>query len=162
MIDELPCLEYPDDNQIIGSVAILTTCSLIMMVSVYVVIVHLLFKELQTLLGKLFIFHSLCIVSTTIDIMALVIMHYWIMVNSQAICHAATIIFTLSSAGTALFATNISTHVAYLMYRCYHLKSEISKKRSNFLFRYYTAFAAFTLILLFFVTIAYDWRTRNG
>ena len=48
------------------------------------------------------------------------------------------------------------------MYRCYHLKSEISKKRSQFLFRCFTAYAAFTLILLFFVTIAYDWRTGNG
>ena len=163
--DDLPCLKSPntiDGNQIIESVGILITSSLIMMVSAYVLIVHLLFKELRTLFGMLLIFHSLCTVSTTIDVMALVIMHYWITVNSQAICHTATIIFTLSSAGTASFATSILTHAAYLIYRCYHLKSEISKKRSKFLFRCYTGYAAFILILLFFVTIAYDWRTGNG
>ena len=45
------------------------------------------------------------------------------------------------------------------MYRCYHLKLAMSKKRSEYLFRHYIAYAGFTLILLFFVTIAYDWRT---
>ena len=48
------------------------------------------------------------------------------------------------------------------MYRCYHLRSEMSKKRSSCLLRCYTAYAAITLALFFFVTIAYDWRTGNG
>ena len=89
-------------------------------------------------------------------------MHYWIAVNSQIICHTVTIMFTLMYAGRELFATSILTHLAYLMYRCYHLKSEMSKKTSSFLFRCYTAYASITLIILFFVTIAYDWRTGNG
>ena len=61
-----------------------------------------------------------------------------------------------------LFATVILSHLAYIMYRCYHLRSSISKKRSEYLFKCYTAYAGFTLILLFFVTIAYDWRTGIG
>ena len=40
------------------------------------------------------------------------------------------------------------------MYRCYHLKSEMSKKRSSFFQMLHS--------LLFFVTITYDWRTGNG
>ena len=48
------------------------------------------------------------------------------------------------------------------MYRCYLLKPEISKQRSEYLFRRYIGSAGFTLILLFFVTIAYDWRTGIG
>ena len=61
-----------------------------------------------------------------------------------------------------IFATNLLSYLAYLMYRCYHLKSEISKKISQFLLRCYTAYAGFTLVLLFFVTIAYDWRNGNA
>ena len=49
-------------------------------------------------------------------------------------------------------------HVSLL----YHLRSEISKKRSNYLFRRYTGYAAFTLMLFLFVTIAHGWRTGNG
>ena len=48
------------------------------------------------------------------------------------------------------------------MYCCYHLKSQLSKKRSEYLLRCYTSYIGFTLILLFFVTIAYNWRTGNG
>ena len=48
------------------------------------------------------------------------------------------------------------------MYRCYHLKSKVSKKTLGFLFRCYTTYAGCTLILIFFVTIAYDWRTGMG
>ena len=163
--DELPCLEYPntiDDNKITKSVGVLTTSSLIIMMSAYILIVHLLFKEFRTLFGKLLIFYNLCVVCACTDVMALLLMHYWITVNSQTVCHTATIIFKLSHAGTGLFAACILTHLAYVMYRCYHLKSEMSKKTSKFLFRCYTAYASITLILQFFVTIAYDWRTGNG
>ena len=48
------------------------------------------------------------------------------------------------------------------MYRCYHLKSKVSKKMSQFLLRCYTTNAGSTLILLLFVTVAYDWRTGNS
>ena len=68
----------------------------------------------------------------------------------------------LTLSGGELFATNILYHSAYLMYRCYHLRSTISKKRSKYLFRCYISYAGYTLVLLFFVTIAYDWRTGMG
>ena len=48
------------------------------------------------------------------------------------------------------------------MYRCYNLKSEISRRRSQFLFRCYLTYVFVALILLFFVTITYDWRTGNS
>ena len=53
----------------------------------------------------------------------------------------------------------ILTYSAYLMYRCYHLKQEISKKRSNCLIY---SDATLPMLLLHFVTIVYDWRTGNG
>ena len=104
----------------------------IITMSAYILIVHLLFKELHTLFGKLLIFYNLCVVSTSTDVMALLVMHYWITVNSQMICHTATVMFTLTYAGAQIFATCILTHLAYLMYRCYHLMSEMSKKNQVF------------------------------
>ena len=86
-------------------------------------------------------------------------MRHWITVNSQTVCHIATITLMLTLSGKVVFATNILYHSAYIMYRCYHLKSSMSKKRSEYLFRRHIAYAGFTLILVLFVTIAYDWRT---
>ena len=48
------------------------------------------------------------------------------------------------------------------MYRCYHLKSEISDKNKQFIFRCYIAYVLITLILLLFLITAYNWRTGNG
>ena len=70
-------------------------------------------------------------------------MHHWITVNSQTVCHIATIAFILTLASEEVFATNILYHLAYIMYRCYHLKSAMSKKRSEYLFRRYIAYAGF-------------------
>ena len=162
--EDFPCYHNytANDSQIGELVGALTLTSLIIMVSGYILIVHLLFKELRTLFGKLLIFYSLSIVSVSADVIVLLLMHHWITVNSEKMCYTATIIFMITSTSIDLFATDILTHLAYVMYRCYNLKSEVSKKRSQFLFRCYLAYAFIVLILLFFVTITYDWRTGNG
>ena len=163
--DELPCLGYhntSDDNDL-NTIHVITV-PLALMVSVGTLIIHILFKDLRTsLFGQLLMFYNLAIVITGCGTAFLQLTHYWITVNPQTIlCHTATVITTFGVSGAEVFATNILTHSAYIMYRCYHLRSGISKKRSNYLFRHYTSYAAFTLVLLFFVTIAYDWRTGNG
>ena len=161
--DELPCVEYPNTTSASQTIKFIQTVIglLITAVSAYVLIVHLLFKTYHsTLFGKLLIFYNLCSVSA--HVISLLLLHNLIAANSQAICHAVMVTFALSSAGTELFATNILYHLAYIMYRCYHLKAEISKKRSEYLFKCYTTYAGFALILLLFITIAYDWRTGNG
>ena len=110
----------------------------------------------------LLIFYSLSIVSMCADIFALLLMNRWIIVKSGIICYTAIMTFMITYNSVELFATNLLTHLAYIMYRCYNLKEEISKRKSQFLFRCYLAYALTMLILLFFVTIAYDWRTGNG
>ena len=169
--DELSCFSKDDskadDNMADGNwigrfIGSLSLVLLITMASGYVIIAHLLFKELRTLFGKLLILYNLCVISTMSTIIAMLLMHYWIAVNSQIVCHIAMIIFMIMSTGMELFAANILTHLAYIMYRCYNLKSEISNRNSIFLFRCYNAYAFITLILFFFLTIAYDWRTGNA
>ena len=164
--DELSCLDYrstADDSHTALQYVKVIIYLFTIIVSSFIVIIHLLFKILRnSLFGKLLIFYNLAMVLTSGGALALNLMFYWIKVNSQRICHTTTVILTLAIAGVELFGTNILSYLAYLMYRCYHLKSEIPKKRSRFLFKCFTAYAAFTLILLFFATIAYDWRTGNG
>ena len=129
--DDLPCLEYlntTNEIQAIQYVRSIIGLS-IMVVSAYVIIVHLLFKTFRSsLFGKLLMLHNLFVVLRSISATALDLMHFLIAVNSQTTCHITTIIFTLTFAGNELFATNILTHCAYLMYRCYHLKSKFLRK----------------------------------
>ena len=165
--DELPCLEYPntsghDDIDIFQLIQLVTT-ALTVVVSAYTVIVHLLFKTLRSaVFGRLLLLYNLFVVPRNIVAIALLSMHFWIVVNSQAVCYTATIAAIILITGGELFAANILYHLTYIMYRCYHMKSELSKNRSEYLFRRYIGSACFTLILFFFVTIAYDCRTGVG
>ena len=165
MDDEMACREYQnttDDSRLGQFLLTITLILLIFLASGCVFTVHLLFKVLRTLFGKLLIFYSLGIMSMSLSVLALLLMYQLIIVNSQAVCHTVMIIFIIGSASYEVFATNILTHLAYMMYRCYKLKSGISDKRSQFLFRCYLGYALFTLVLLFFIVISYDWRTGNG
>ena len=131
--------------------------------SAYTLIVHLLFKTLRSnVFGRLLLIYNIFVVPRNINGVVLLPMHFWIAVNSQTICYTATMAASIMITGSELFAANILYHSANLMYRCYLLKPEISKQRSEYLFRRYIGSAGFTLILLFFVTIAYDWRTGIG
>ena len=164
--DELPCLKYHSTTDgiliVIEPVGGIIFSLIIMFVSLYILIVNLLFKELHTLFGKLLVLYNLCIVCTSINIIILISTNYWIIVNSQIICHSVMISFMMSDTGSELFATTLLSHLAYLMYRSYWLKPEISDKNKQLLFKYYVAYAFITLVLLFFLTITYDWRTENG
>ena len=163
--DEMPCLEYHNTNGISLIAEFLLTViltSLMFIVSGYVFIVHLLFKELRTIFGKLLMFYSFGVMSMAASVIALVTMHLLITVNSQTICHTTMIIFIIAVATYEVFAANILTHLAYTMYRCYKLKSGISTETKQFLFRCYVSYALVTLVLLFFLVITYDWSTGNG
>ena len=162
--EEMPCLEYHNTNdgsQVAKFVVMMTVGSLLLIVNGYIVTVHLLFKELRTIFGKLLMFYSFGVMSMATSAMTLLLLHCIIKVNSQMICHTAMITFIIAAATYEVFAANILTHLAYTMYRCYKLKSEISTKRKQFLFRCYISYAFVTLVLLFFLVITYDWSTGN-
>ena len=163
--DELPCNKYQgsiDVGRLIQFLIMLIFGIVLFVVSGYVFTVHLLFKDLRSLLGKLLIFYSLGVMSMATFVLALLLMHDVIAVNSQMICHTTMVCFIMGSAIYEVFATNMLTHLAYTMYRCYKLKSELSDKASQFLFRCYLAYALITLVLLLFLVITYDLRTGNG
>ena len=162
LVDELPCLEYPNTTAHAQVIIQLIICSLITTLSVYILIVQLLLKKFHTSFGKLLIFYNLGLICASGGIAAITLTHHYITVDSQTICYAIILTCRLTFTSSEIFATNLLSFLAYLTYRCYHLKSEISKKTSQFLLRCYTGYAVFALVLLFFVTIAYDWRTGNG
>ena len=158
-VDELPCLQYPntfghDDIDMFRLLQLVTT-ALTVVVSAYTVIVHLLFKTLRSaIFGRFLLLYNLFVVPRNIVAIALLSMHFWVVVNSQGVCYTATIAAIILTTGGELFAANILYHLTYIMYRCYHMKSELSKNRSEYLFRRYIGSACFTLIIIVF--LCYD------
>ena len=84
--DGLPCLEYTTDDRC-NTICDTMISLVIAVVSVCILIIHLLFKDLRNLFGKLLMFYNLAIVIGSIGVISLQVTHYWIRVNSQAVLH---------------------------------------------------------------------------
>ena len=151
---------HEDDNigQLIGPMIVST---LIMTVSGYILIVHLLFKQLRNLMGKLMISYNFTLVCQRIIISVWLLLHYQIPVNSQILCHSITILYIVTNLGSETITTCILTYLANLMYYSYNLK-QVSKNKSKFLFKCYTTYVIGTIIFYLFVIIAYDLKIGNG
>ena len=163
--NELACvlpdsMVHLDDHisQFIGTMIIST---LVITVSSYILIVHLLFKQLHNLMGKLMISYNFTLVCHCIIISVWLLLCYQIPVNSQITCHSINILFIITYLGSESIATCILTYLANLMYYSYNLK-QMSKSKSKFLFKCYTAYVIGTIIFYLFVIIAYDLKTGNG
>ena len=163
--NELACV-LPDsmvheDNHIGQFIGLMIMSTLIMTVSGYMLIVHLLFKELHNLMGKLMISYNFTLVCQSIIINVWLLLHYQIPVNSQITCHTINILCIITFLGTETITTCILTYLANLMYYSYNLK-QMSKSKSKFLYKCYTAYVIGTIIFYLFVIIAYDLKAGNG
>ena len=161
--DQLSC--FVEDYNMVNIGQLLGSLPLplfILMSSGYVLIVHLLFKELRTLFGILLICYTFAVILQITAFIALLFTHHWIIVNSKMICHTIMITYVIAFIGTEVFATDMLTHLAYIMYRCHKLKSEISTKKSYSLFKRYASYAFGTLLLFAFLTLSYDLMTESG
>ena len=157
--DEQPCYTEVVDDNVPQSIA---TTMLIMIVSGYIVTVHLLFKELRSTMGKLLMMYSSSIVLVCVVIIVILLTHYRIKVNSLAICQIITTTAVITVVLIDSFATCILTHYAYVMYRCYNLQPKLSAKRSKFLFRCYISYAIGSVVLLVTITMIYYAITGNN
>ena len=161
---ELPCIvPHPNTTgrKMVEFVGLMLSTTLIMIISGYVVVVHLLFKELRNLFGKLLLCYSLSVVSVCAIVDTLLLLHYRIVTNSQELCHV-TIAFMLAVISIEVFATCLLTHLAYLMYHSYHLKPELPKVRSIRLFRCYMTYEVVTIMLAVLLILLYDIPSDNG
>ncbi|XP_065892622.1 uncharacterized protein [Dysidea avara] len=160
---ELPCIvPHPNTTgrKMVEFVGLMLSTTLIMIISGYVVVVHLLFKELRNLFGKLLLCYSLSVVSVCAIVDTLLLLHYRIVTNSQELCHV-TIAFMLAVISIEVFATCLLTHLAYLMYHSYHLKPELPKVRSIRLFRCYMTYEVVTIMLAVLLILLYDIPSDN-
>ncbi|XP_065920561.1 uncharacterized protein [Dysidea avara] len=159
---ELPC-EMTTDNQQVPIIVILMAPTLMILVSGYTAAIHIMLKKLRNkIFGKLLMFYSLVVVCLCLVLVALLVAHYSLAPNSQVACHGITVIYLLAYLCEALFATCLLHHVAYLMYRSYKLKPEMSKKTSKHFYMRYIAYVLGTTLLSGFLIILYDVVTGNG
>ena len=130
------------------------------LLSGYIAVLHLMFKELRTIFGKLMIIYNIASSLTSLIIATLMLTHYSIMVYSITPCYLIYFALMQSTMVTEGSATCITAYFAYVMHqscKCIEVKKEHNKKFYKNSMKY-----IFGSLLLFDILIfGYDFGTAT-
>jgi len=154
--NELPCVDKALDYDDGLNILMVIVSVIMMVVSGCTAVIHLVDKQLRSIVGKLLILYSLSVICMCIAINALFFVRYKMTIYTQILCDIITFTFKLASISLEVFATCILTHLAYVMYRGSKLKPEMSRDRSNLLLKCYITYEIFTLLLTLILAVLYN------
>jgi len=146
-----------EEDQTVGIIALILG-SKVLFSTGYILIIHLMFKELQKILGKLLIIYSIAVIVAYISNIFLVLTRFKIVPSSPLICRILTHFAIQGFMIREASSTCILTYVIHLMHRSYHLRTGVPK----YIFRYCMSYILGTLTLFNIITISYDLATGNG
>jgi len=160
--NELPCIvpSNKDEHHIVIVVIFVAVTMLVTVMNVYVVVVHLMFKKLRDLMGKLLLLYCLLVAIMTVITQ---IIHLVLLPDKslKAACKLLSVIFVVNSAGFEALATCMLHCFAYIMYCSYKLY-KIDEEDRKSLFRKYTVFVLGSAFFVFFLMMSYDLGLHQG
>jgi len=162
--DELPCVipNSVSTHPVALYIVVFTIVILAVIVNGYIFAVHLMFKELRKVFGKLLMLHSLFTVCSSVGFLAKVIMLQSQTGRQLIACFLLSICEVAVSAGTDDVTATCMLHcLAYILYRSFKLQ-RISKEDSKSWYRYYIACILGSMALVLFLMISYDVGIDQG
>ena len=161
---ELLCVKpndvFPDQLPIVYFVLVMASLVIVTVVSVFIVIMHVIFKELCTAVGKLLMLYNISLICHTVIMIPLLIAEYQVALNSLAFCYGCTVVILLSAVSKETYGTCLLHQTAYVMYYSDKLRS-LGPEDFKRQFRYYSLFHLGTIMLVFIVIVCYDFTTGN-
>ena len=157
--DELSC----DHGNHLSSVnlALAVMISILMMIlSIVIVVIHFVFKELRTLVGKLLILYNMAVIGYCITHLFVTVMEFLAVINSHLICYTINIAGLLSGISIELFAMCILYHTAYIMY-CSNKLIRVTPELSKCCFRNYIIYHLSIMVVVFLIVVGYDVAKGN-
>jgi len=135
------------------------TSVLLVLVDGYIILVHLMFKELRNLFGKLLMLSSLavvCVSITTIILMPILTM------EMHTACQYVTVLSLYQGISVEVFAACILHLIAYTMHCTYKLRPPISEAKSKVFFRRYISCWVSMMLVVLLLMICHDMISMNG
>jgi len=161
---ELSCVKprnmFPDHLPIVFFVLIMASLVIVTVVSGVIVILHVLFKELRTAVGKLLMLYNISIICYSVTMIPLLIAQYHVAFNSLAFCYSCTIIVLVSGASVETFGTCILHQTAYVMYCSDKLRS-LEPEDFKRHFKRYLLFHLGMMMFLLISVVCYDFVTGS-
>ena len=154
------CLESTSTHQIIIAGELVATV-LIHIMSWYIIAIHVMFKELRNVFGKLLMLYNIAVICCVIGSASRFLSLFQVAPKSLVICYPSTLSFFLSVAGVETLGTCIHHHIAATVRRSYKLRSKMSQETSRRYFRRYMIYTLGTMFLVLFLIICFDMGTGN-
>jgi len=128
----------------------------------YLLWLHLTFKELRSLLGKLLVVYN-SIVSLALLASLLLIMSSLVFApNSQPVCQVFIHAYSLTTMAYESCGTVVMAQLYYLMYRDYKAKAPISSSWTSQLFEHYMMYTFAPMLPMTILTVGFDFTARVG
>ena len=131
-----------------------------MILSIVIIVIHFVFKELRTLVGKLLILYNLAVIGYCITHLSVTVMEFLVAINSHIICYTINIAGLLSGISIELFATCILYHTTYVMH-CSNKLIRITPELSKRCFRNYIIYHLSIMVVVFLIVVGYDVAKGN-
>ena len=140
-------------DQIVG----LLIVAFLGLVSGYIAMVHILFKEIRGTFGKLLMFANIATVIQCVDGIALSITRQNISVNWMS-CYIFTFLFIQLGVVHEAFATSAISYLTYVMHSSYRGR-EVTKAINQKLYKYGLRYALGSSFIFGFFVVTYDFTT---
>jgi len=142
----------------IARIPLIIISLIVVLVSGYIIAVHIIFKELRTTFGKLMTLYNVAVVCGCVNIIALDITHYDIAAHSTVPCYLFHFLFMQFGVIFEAFATTFIAYLAYIMHR--NCKYREMTKEINKQFYKHSILCVLGLSLLFDIfVVGYDFGT---
>ena len=161
MADELACVTPNMAADINPNYILLTLMvTVILTVSGYNVVIHLMYRELRNLIGKLLMLYSFFMAVRVIATFLLLIVSDKITVDSEATCYTVTLVLMIACISSEAVATCMLTHTVYVM-RQSDMMRRHNDSKAKFLFKCYITYVVSVLAVSLFLILTYDLVTGS-
>ena len=143
-----------DTLQVIGLISLL----LFALEGGYIVVVHMIFKEIRGTFGKLLMLTNIVLLFQCVNTFALSLTHFNITVNSTIPCYLFNFLFMQLMVAGEAFATSSLAYLALLV-RYSYKSIEMSKQINKRLYKYGITYALGIALLFGFFVVTYDFGT---
>ena len=155
---ELPCVEqHSTFFRLQLQYAELVMFLLVAILSGYIIAIHVAFKELRSLFGKLLMLYNVGILWSCVSILLVMLQ----VIHSLPFCYTRIISFSLAIVYTEAISTCLLSHIVSTMRRSYKLRSQMSNETSKRHFRSYMIYTIGMILLVLLLMICYDMATGN-
>jgi len=135
-------------------------CVLAMLTSGFVIVMHLVFKQLQTTLGKLLILYNFANVCYSAVLFLLCSTFFVVSFASLALCYSLTFFYIVTGFWARVFATCMLHHVVYVMY-CSSKLVAVTPEMTKRCYKQYTIFQLIAILLMASAIVSFDVATGN-